>query len=259
MALHGYERHPTPVVTRRPKTTDAPGVNSDQGERLQKLLSRAGLASRRKAEAMIAAGRVTVNGQRASVGDRARPSDDVRLDGHQVQAEREHVTYLLHKPPGVVSAVRDDRGRQTVVDLLPSVPGLHPVGRLDLDSEGLLLVTTDGEITLRLTHPRYGHQKEYRLWCREGTVAAGALARLKAGVDLEDGPARAVSVRPVAGGCVLVMSQGRKRQARRMLAAVGYHVTRLLRTRVGEIRLGDVPPGGHRLLTDAELERLLRR
>lgn len=235
------------------------GGSGPDGERLQKLLSRAGLASRRTAETWIAAGRVTVNGVVASIGDRARPGDDVRLDGHQVVSEREHVTYLLHKPTGVVSAVRDDRGRRTVIDLLPPEPGLHPVGRLDLDSEGLLLVTTDGDLTLRLTHPRYGHEKEYRLWCREGTVDGGALRQLVNGVALDDGSARARSARPVDGGCVLVLGEGRKRQARRMLAAVGYRVTRLLRTRVDGLRLGDLPPGSYRRLTADEVERLRGR
>lgn len=227
-----------------------------EGERLQKLLSRAGVASRRKAESLIGAGRVTVNGRVATLGDRALPGDDVRVDGRRVSAVRTHVSYLLYKPAGVVSTVQDERGRRTVVDLLPPVPGLHPVGRLDLESEGLLVLTTDGELTLRLTHPRYGHEKEYRLWCREGTVAAGALARLEAGVELEDGPARAAKTRAADGGCVLVLTEGRKRQARRMLAAVGYQVTRLVRTRLGPLRLGDLPPGGYRELSQVELRRL---
>lgn len=227
-----------------------------EGERLQKLLSRAGIASRRKAEDLIRAGRVTVNGHLARLGERARPDDDVRVDGRSIRRRVEHVTFLLNKPPGVVSTARDDRGRRTVLDLLPDVPGLHPVGRLDMDSEGLLLVTTDGDLTLALTHPRYGHEKEYRLWCRQGTVDPSALATLASGVELDDGPARAGIVTAAPGGCVLVLTEGRNRQARRMLEAVGYNVTRLLRIRQGPLRLGDLPSGRYRRLTERELARL---
>ena len=226
------------------------------GERLQKILSRAGVASRRKAEDLLRAGRVTVNGRIAGLGDRARPDDDVRVDGQRVPQRVEHVTFLLNKPPGVVSTARDDRGRRTVLDLLPALPGLHPVGRLDMDSEGLLLVTTDGDLTLRLTHPRYGHEKEYRLWCAQGTVEPSALAALASGVELDDGPARAAIVTAAEGGCVLVLTEGRNRQARRMLDAVGYRVTRLVRIRQGPLQLGDLPPGRFRRLTERELARL---
>jgi 23S rRNA pseudouridine2605 synthase len=227
-----------------------------EGERLQKLIARAGVASRRKAEDLIRAGRVTVNGRVAQLGERARPDDDVRVDGRSIRRRVEHVTYLLNKPPGVVSTARDDRGRRTVLDLLPDVPGLHPVGRLDMDSEGLLLVTTDGDLTLALTHPRYGHEKEYRLWCQQGTVDPSALAALASGVELDDGPARGAIVTAAEGGCVLVLTEGRNRQARRMLEAVGYRVTRLLRIRQGPLRLGDLPSGRYRRLTERELARL---
>lgn len=226
------------------------------GERLQKLLSRAGVASRRKAEGMILEGRVTVNGRVAQLGDRAVPEDEVCLDGRPVERDREHVSYLLNKPPGVVCSVSDEHGRRTVLDLLPAVPGLHPVGRLDMDSEGLLIVTTDGDLTLRLTHPRYGHEKEYRLWCERGTVDDDALARLRAGVELDDGPARAIKARPAEGGCVLVLVEGRNRLARRMLEAVGYRVGRLRRIRLGSLRLGDLPLSRFRLLEEGELRRL---
>lgn len=231
----------------------AAAKRSPQGERLQKLLSRAGLASRRKAEGLILEGRVTVNGRVARLGDRAQAGDDVRLDGQPVAMEREHVSYLLNKPPGVVCSVSDEHGRRTVLDLLPNVAGLHPVGRLDMDSEGLLVVTTDGDLTLQLTHPRYQHEKEYRLWCDRGKVARSALTRLREGVELDDGPARAVSARAVEGGCVLVLTEGRNRQARRMLEAVGYRVQRLRRVRLGELRLGDLPLGRFRELTAEEL------
>ncbi len=228
------------------------------GERVQKLLSRAGVASRRKAEDLIRAGRVTVNGRVATLGQRARPEDDIRFDGQRVRVRQEHVTFLLNKPVGVLSTASDDRGRRTVLELLPRLPGLHPVGRLDMDSEGLLLVTTDGDLTLQLTHPRFGHEKEYRLWCEEGTVRPSALAALASGVELQDGPARAAIASAVDGGCVMVLTEGRNRQARRMLEAVGYHVSRLVRIRQGPLRLGDLQPGHYRRLTERELNRLRR-
>lgn len=232
------------------------GRGSLPGERLQKLLSRAGLASRRKGEELILEGRVTVNGRVARIGDRAEPGDDVRLDGKSVPLEREHVSFLLNKPAGVVCSVSDEHGRRTVLDLVPEVAGLHPVGRLDMDSEGLLVVTTDGDLTLELTHPRYGHEKEYRLWCEQGTVDKGALARLRTGVELDDGAARALSARAVDGGCVLVLTEGRNRQARRMLEAVGYRVRRLRRTRLGSLRLGGLALGHYRKLDEDELTHL---
>jgi 23S rRNA pseudouridine2605 synthase len=223
---------------------------------VQKVLARAGVASRRGAEALIAAGRVTIGGRRAVLGDRIAPDDELRVDGRIVESAAEHRTFALHKPRGVVTSAADERGRRTVLDLLPAVAGLHPVGRLDLDSEGLLLLTTDGELTLRLTHPRYGHTKTYRVWCLGGSPDAEALSRLRDGVLLDDGWARADDVRPAAGGAVIVLREGRKRQVRRMLAAVAAPVERLVRTHVGAIALGDLPAGGWRELGAEEVERL---
>ncbi len=225
-------------------------------ERLQKFLSRAGVASRRKAEALIAAGAVTVNGVRAELGRSVTPGDDVRVNGVRA-AVQEHVTFLLYKPAGVLSSVSDDRGRETVIDLLPPVPGLHPVGRLDLESEGLLLVTNDGDLTLQLTHPRYGHEKAYRVWC-DPPLAKADLKALRDGVTLDDGPAKAASVRAAPGGCEVVLREGRNRQVRRMLGALGKRVTRLLRTRVARLTLGGLEPGGYRQLTSEELEPLMK-
>lgn len=226
-------------------------------ERLQKFLARAGAApSRRKAEGLITAGRVLVNGEPAELGARVAAGDEVRLDGRVVRPREGHLDLALHKPAGVVTTASDDRGRPTVLDLVPAADGLHPVGRLDLESEGLLLLTTDGELTLRLTHPRYGHEKEYRVWCEEGSVDDAALRALEAGVRLDDGPARAVRARRLAGGCLLVLEEGRNRQVRRMLAAVGYRVVRLLRTRIAGLALGDLPAGEWRRLDDRDLERL---
>ena len=232
------------------------GPSNLPGERLQRLLSRAGVASRRKAEELIVAGRVTVNGRPAKLGDRAESGDDVRVDGRALAPPAPQVTYMLYKPRGVVSTAKDERGREMVLELLPPTPGLHPVGRLDRDSEGLLLLTTDGDLTLRLTHPRYGHEKEYRVWSRQGTLANDAIARLMRGLMLEDGPAKAISARPAPGGAVIVLNEGRNRQLRRMLEAVGYEVERLLRTRIGSLGLGGLAAGQWREVTAGELGEL---
>ena len=228
----------------------------ERGERVQKWLARAGVASRRAAEVLIRDHRVSIAGRRAHLGDRVEQGDEVRVDGRVIEVPSSARTFALHKPAGIVTSAADERGRATVFELLPRVPGLHPVGRLDRDSEGLLLLTTDGELTLRLTHPRYGHGKTYRVWCRGGTVAVGALARLRQGVLLDDGPARAEQARPAPGGAVLVLREGRKRQVRRMCAAVGAPVERLLRTHVGEFALGDLAVGEWRELAADEVERL---
>ena len=246
------------VVTRRRRAQRAsayPG-RVRQGERVQKVLARAGLASRRAAEEFVRAGRVTIDGRCAVLGDRLLPGQELRLDGRVLEAAAPPRTFALHKPAGVITSAADERGRRTVLDLLPRIPGLHSMGRLDRDTEGLLLLTTDGDLTLRLTHPRYGHTKTYRVWCREGTPTTAALARLRQGVVLDDGPARADRVRPVAGGVVLVLREGRKRQVRRMLAAVDAPVVRLLRTHVGELSLGGLAVGAWRELGPEEVERL---
>jgi 23S rRNA pseudouridine2605 synthase len=224
--------------------------------RLQKFLAQAGVASRRKAEELIAQGRVCVNGCVAELGMTVTPEDAVTVDGQPVCFQVAQITYLLHKPVGYLSTVRDERGRPTVMQLVPPVAGLHPVGRLDADSEGLLLLTNDGELTWRLTHPRFAHPKEYRVWCTEGTVAKAALARLRQGVMLEDGPARADAARAAAGGAIVVIHDGRKHQVRRMLKAVGYTVARLKRTRIGQLALGELPVGAYRELTPADYARL---
>ncbi len=224
-------------------------------ERLQRFLARAGIASRRKAEELIREGRVTVDGVVAVLGQKVAPGQRVLLDGVEVAARTVHRTFALHKPIGFVTTAADERGRRTVFDLVPPVPGLHPVGRLDRDSEGLLL-TTDGALTDRLTHPRFGHAKTYRVWCEGGALPRAACRRLEEGVDLDDGPARALRARPAPGGAVLDLGDGRKRQVRRMFDAVGQPVQRLVRTHVGGFALGDLPVGGHRELGPEDLRRL---
>ncbi len=231
-------------------------VSVAEGERLQKIIANAGIASRRKAEELILAGRVTVDGARATLGQRAGAGQVVRVDGKVVAVAAEKVTYALYKPLGVVCTASDERGRTTVLDLVPKTAGLHPVGRLDRDSEGLILLTTDGDLTLRLTHPRYQHEKEYRIWSSQGTLPPAALARLMKGVELEDGPAKAIAARPAPGGAVVVLTEGRNRQLRRMLKALGYDIDRLLRTRVGSVELGRLAPGQSRALSQRELAGL---
>lgn len=229
------------------------------GERLQKRLARAGIASRRAAENLITAGRVTVNGEVATLGRTVLPGDEVRVDGRLIEtAGLESVTFLLYKPVGYVTTARDEYGRRDVLSAMPRVPGLHPVGRLDKDSEGLLLLTTDGHLTLTLTHPRYGHEKAYRAWTAgDHDPTPDELRELLEGVELDDGPARALDVRPARGGAFITLGEGRNRQVRRMLNAIGHPVTRLLRYRVGGLWLGDLEPGEYRQLSPRDLQGLL--
>ena len=227
------------------------------GERLQKRLARAGVASRRAAEAMIEAGRVTVNGVTARLGQTVTEADDIRLDGRLIETDAAPKrTFALYKPRGYVTTASDEYGRKNVLDAMPAMPGLHPVGRLDRDSEGLLLLTTDGDLTLTLTHPRYGHEKAYRAWT-DGQPDDATLEALLNGVELEDGPAKALSVSPARDGLFIVLAEGRKRQVRRMLDAVGHPVTRLMRYRVGGLWLADMDVGEYRELDDRDLRDLL--
>jgi 23S rRNA pseudouridine2605 synthase len=233
-------------------------------ERLHKFLSRAGVASRRKCEELIAAGRVRVNGETVSLpGSTVDPEHDrVEVDGQPVALPKQHVYWLLNKPAGYVSTVHDPQGRPTVLDLLNQEQRLYPVGRLDQDSEGLLLLTDDGDLTQRLTHPSYEHEKEYQVLV-EGRLAQKALQRLRAGVELEDGltcPADVTVMRTEAGGTWLrfVIHEGRKRQLRRMCEAVGHPVRRLIRVRMGPLTLGDLRPGQCRSLTARERTQLRR-
>jgi pseudouridine synthase len=228
-------------------------------ERLQRALARAGFGSRRSAEELIAAGQVTVNGTVATIGDKVDVTTDVvTVRGATVNLDP-RVRYLaLHKPAGVVTTMHDPQGRPDVRSLLPDDDiRVFPVGRLDRDSEGLLLAMNDGDLANALTHPRYEIEKEY-LAEVAGVAAGRHLAALRAGVTLDDGPARARSVRvvdtrPEREQLSIVMTEGRKREVRRMLQAVGLPVTRLLRVRIGPVRLGGLAPGEHRELTPDEL------
>ena len=246
----------------RPRTTPDAGL-PDERERLQKVLARAGLGSRRACEDLIRDGRVTVNGRVAVLGERVDPrADRVEVDGARVPLNPELRYMALNKPRGVVTTASDPQGRPDVSRYYPEGVRVFPVGRLDRDTEGLLLLTNDGELANRLLHPRYGVEREY-LAEVEGRPTPRVLARLTRGVQLEDGPARAASARQVAGsggrGAVrMVMTEGRKREVRRMLDAVGLPVRRLVRVRVGPIRLGRLPPGEVRELDAAEVRELLR-
>jgi 23S rRNA pseudouridine2605 synthase len=237
----------------------APHGGHAEGERLQKVLAQRGVGSRRACEELIAAGRVQINGQPAVLGRRVHTdSDEVTVDGVPIGVRAGLKYYLLNKPPGLVSTADDPFGRPTVTDVLPAEPRVHPVGRLDADSEGLLLLTNDGDLTQRLTHPSFGVEKEY-LVAVEGAVKPAALRRLREGVDLEDGrtgPARVALVG--SGGLRITIHEGRNRQVRRMCDAVGHPVRRLVRTRIGPIRIGTLAPGAWRELTDAEVRALER-
>ncbi len=230
------------------------------GIRLQKYLVLAGAApSRRKAEDLIRAGRVTVNGAVAGLGARVRPGDEVRVGGRKAVPPERRVVLALYKPKGYETTRTSRSGAPTVYELLPELPGLHPVGRLDRDSEGLLLFTNDGALTQRLTHPRYGVKKVYRVWSRKGTPPPDLLRKLERGLVLKSGVrVQALKARPKEGGAVITLTEGKKREVRYMMAAIGYPVERLLRVKMGPIRLGGQKPGSWRELEEAELKALDR-
>ena len=226
-------------------------------ERLQKFLARSGVASRRAAEELITAGRVRVAGEVATLGMSVENGDEVLVDGERIGGHVEHVTYAVYKRRGTLSTVSDEKGRPTVMDGFEDVPGLHPVGRLDRDSEGLLLLTTDGDLTLRLTHPRYGHEKVYRAWIEGGAPADETLDALEDGIELDDGLTAPAQLHRAGLGVYVTLTEGRNRQVRRMLEAVGHPVTRLVRVRVGGLWLEDLKPGEARRLDDRDLHDLL--
>ncbi len=226
-------------------------------ERLQKLLSAAGVCSRRRAEAYIQAGRVTVNGRQAQLGDKADPAQDrVEVDGVLLSAPEGHIYIMLNKPRGYVTTLSDEKGRKTVAQLVSDAPGrVWPVGRLDMDSEGLLLLTDDGEMTHRLTHPSHEVEKEYRVWVA-GDVDK-ALPVLEAPVQSNGERLTADKVeRTGPNNLTIVIHQGKNRQIRRMCAAAGLEVKRLRRVREGGVRLGELKTGKWRSLTVAELAAL---
>jgi 23S rRNA pseudouridine2605 synthase len=225
--------------------------------RLARYLAHAGVASRRAAERLVSEGRVTVGGE--VVVDPARDVDEssgVAVDGEPVAPEPREV-YALNKPRGVVSTARDTHGRRTVVEFVPSERRLYPVGRLDADTTGLILLTNDGELANQLTHPRYEVEKTYRARVEPAPVPEPALRRLREGVELEDGRTAPAGVRQIEPGLVeVVLREGRKRQVKRMFEAVGHTVMELERTAFGPLRLERLPEGEFRPLSPAEVERL---
>ena len=237
-------------------------------ERLQKLLSRAGVMSRRQADALLQAGRLHLNGQPARPGDRAVVGVDcITLDGQRlhlaVAAHQQRRTLLLHKPPGVLCTCRDPQGRSTVLDLLPPAvgQGLYPVGRLDQDSEGALLLTNDGDLALRITHPRHGHNKTYRVWL-VGVPSVTSLAAWRSGLLLDGRRTRPAQVElehcNAMGSCLrVVLREGRKRQIRRIAHQLGHPVRRLQRLALGALALGSLASGCWRWLTTDDMDLLL--
>ena len=230
------------------------------GERLQKVLARVGFGSRRVCEELIADGRVTVNGEPAALGRRVDPEiDTVCVDGREIGVAPGLVYYLLNKPEGVVSTASDTHSRQTVVDMVPGDVRVHPVGRLDMDTSGLIILTNDGALTNLVTHPSMGVEKEYlaEVECGPDGVPSGALRRLREGVELEDGTTSPAQVGQKSPGVLsIIIHEGRNRQVRRMCDAVGHPVRRLVRVRIGPIRDRSLPPGQWRELSLSEVREL---
>jgi 23S rRNA pseudouridine2605 synthase len=229
-----------------------------QGERLQKVLATRGWGSRRVCEDLISAGRVTVNGEVAVLGRRVDTDvDHIEVDGVPIGVKPGLVHYLLNKPQGVVTTASDTHGRPTVVELVPSEPRVFPVGRLDADTEGLLLLTNDGDLAQRLTHPSHGVEKEYLAEVEGGSVAQGKLRALREGVELDDGMTAPADVsQPTPGVLRITIHEGRNRQVRRMCDAIGHPVRRLVRVRIGSLHDRSLQPGQWRELTAAELKAL---
>ena len=231
--------------------------------RLQKYLADAGVASRRASEELISAGRVRVNGETAQLGMSVEPGQDVvLLDGKPVSQSEALYTVVLYKPKGVVSTSDDPQGRNTVLEYVKDIPArLYNVGRLDINTEGLLLMTNDGELAYRMTHPKFSVEKTYYAIC-DGKLTASEIASLVNGVSLDDGmtaPAKVERVRATKAGdtsFLITIHEGRNRQIRRMLEAVGHRTLRLKRERFGPVVLGDLKPGETRQLSQAELAAL---
>ncbi len=233
-------------------------------ERVQKILAKAGIASRREAERIILEGRVTVNGRIIQLGEKADPEKDhIKVDGKRLPRPEPKITLVLHKPRGYLSTVKDPKGRPTVMDLLGKIKWrLYPLGRLDFDAEGLLLLTNDGEIAYRLTHPKFSISRTY--WVKiQGVPGEKKLELLKKGIQLEDGLAKAHSVhllreREKNSWIQITLTEGRTHLVKRLFAAIGHPVLKLKRIEFGPIRLGNLPVGHFRFLTPEEQEQLRR-
>ena len=230
-------------------------------ERLQKVLAHAGQGSRRVCEGLIAEGRISVNGRTATLGDKADPKVDViAIDGERIHVNTDLVYLLFNKPAGVVTTANDPEGRPTVIDYVPANPRVFPVGRLDQDTTGLLLLPNDGELANRVTHPRYEIEKTYMVQIR-GPVSRKHLHQLLNGVELDDGPAKARKANlkiadQTRSLLEIVIAEGRNREVRRMMKAVGLELEQLVRVRIGPIHLGDIGPGKVRPLNGKEVREL---
>lgn len=235
------------------------GPDTASGDRLQKFLAAAGVASRRHAEVLIRQRRVTVNGVVAELGQRVQPDDDVRVNGVRVGPQAPRYV-MLNKPTGVVTTAHDPQGRPTVVELVPSDVRLYPVGRLDVDTSGLLLLTNDGDLAHRLMHPSFGVTKRYQAMV-SGQVSPTTARSLADGIELDDGPTAPASAKIVQASAQrslveLTIHEGRNRQVRRMFDAVGHPVMQLARTAYGPLTLGTLASGASRDLDAAEIRRL---
>ena len=243
-------------VPERPLWEQMAERNADlpQGERLQKVLAAVGFGSRRTCEDLTSAGRVTVNGDVAVLGRRVRPDRDlVEVDGAPIGVKPGLVYYLLNKPAGVVTTSSDTHGRPTVIDIVPADPRVFSIGRLDLETEGLLLITNDGELANRIAHPSHGVDKEYLAEVEGGEVPAGKIRQLREGVELDDGRTAPAKVsQPEPGVLRIVIHEGKNRQVRRMCEAIGHPVRRLVRTRIGPISDRSLEPGEWREWTTDE-------
>jgi len=230
---------------------------ASEGVRLQKVLAVRGFGSRRVVEDMIDEGRVFVNGERAQLGRRVDVErDTVEVDGVRVGVAPDLTYYLLNKPKGVVTTAADTHDREIVTKLVPDEPRVYPVGRLDMDTEGLLLITNDGDLTHRLTHPSFGIEKEYLVEVN-GSMTRGHLRRLREGIELDDGMTSPAQASQVAPNLIkLTIHEGRNRQVRRMCAALGFNVTRLVRVRIGALADRSLSPGDWRELTQDEVRKL---
>jgi 23S rRNA pseudouridine2605 synthase len=234
-------------------------INPPEPVRLVKFLAHAGVASRRAAETLIAAGRVSIDGEIVTDPARAvEPDNRVALDGRLLAGPEPRAHFAVNKPVGVISTAQDTHGRPTVIDLVPAGGlRLYPVGRLDADTAGLILLTNDGELANRLTHPSFQVPRTYLARVAGGTVGRAALCRLRDGVELDDGPTAPARARRISAGMIeLTIREGRNRQVRRMCEAVGHPVVELQRTGFGPLRLDGLQAGSHRPLSGAEVEQL---
>ncbi|MDA8196277.1 MAG: pseudouridine synthase [Actinomycetota bacterium] len=234
-------------------------LDDDRGERLQKIIAQAGIASRRRSEELIVEGRVRINGAVATLGDRGVLGEDlIEVDSIPIMSTPDHVYLLLNKPKNVISSVSDPQGRRTVIDIVDIEERIYPVGRLDYDSEGLIILTNDGSLTNRLTHPRYKLAKEY-LVSTDRALSKQAIHQLRVGVELDDGLTLPAKVSELSKTLYrFEIREGRNRQIRRMVSAVGSEVTRLVRTRIGPILDSTLKVGHYRNLAEGELRELWR-